>query len=282
MAQTLQGYITEVRRLLHDANGNFYTDSQLTDYINAARERLVRDTGCLRSIQLTQLPLAPVPGGANPYWWSANTAVNLNDYVVSNIYIYQVVGAGTLGSTAPPYPTGSTGLPPSAPFLNGSATLQYAGNSELINYSCLPQGLNTLDVLNINLYWGNTRVPLQYLAWTDFNAKLRFWQNYIGRPVAFSIFGQQQIYFGPVPDQVYTIELDTVLLPSIMVNLADTDTINYPYTGPVAYYAAYTAKYYEQSFGEAEIYKQEYIKHVQAVQASIMTRRIPNAYAQGY
>ena len=92
MAQTLQGYITEVRRLLHDANGNFYSNSQLTDYINAARERLVRDTGCLRSIQISQVPCTPTPGGANPYYWSANTAVNLNDYVVSNIYIYQVVG----------------------------------------------------------------------------------------------------------------------------------------------------------------------------------------------
>lgn len=278
MAQTLQQYITEVRRLLHDANGNFYSDSQLTDYINAARERVVRDTGCLRSIQLSQVPLAPVAGGANPYFWSAGATVALNDYIVSNVFIYKVTVGGVLGDQAPPYPTGSTGVPPSTPFTNGTATLQYAGNSEVINWSCLPQSDLTLDIININLFWGNTRVPLQYLAWSDFNAKLRFWQNYIGRPVAFSIFGQQQIYFGPVADQVYTIELDTIILPIPMVNLADSDTINYPYTTPVSYYAAHTAKYYEQSFGEAEIFKQEYMKQVQAVLASVMTRRIPNTY----
>ena len=45
MAATLQSYITEVRYLLHDANANFYTNDQLTDYINSARERVVRDTG---------------------------------------------------------------------------------------------------------------------------------------------------------------------------------------------------------------------------------------------
>jgi hypothetical protein len=56
MSQNLSGYITQVRRLLHDANANFYTDQQLTDYINAARARTVRDTGCLRSIQVTQSP----------------------------------------------------------------------------------------------------------------------------------------------------------------------------------------------------------------------------------
>ena len=48
---TLSSYITEVRRLLHDANGNFYSDSELTDYINNARTRLVRDTGVLRTLQ---------------------------------------------------------------------------------------------------------------------------------------------------------------------------------------------------------------------------------------
>ena len=64
MAQTLSQYITEVRRLLHDANGNFYSDSQLTDYINGARERIVRDTGCLRTIQVSQAPCTPVAGGA--------------------------------------------------------------------------------------------------------------------------------------------------------------------------------------------------------------------------
>ena len=130
---SLSSYITEVRRLLHDANGNFYSDSELTDYINEARTRLVRDTGVLRTLQSVTLPQ----------------------------------------------------------------------NSETLSFSALPNGINTLDVLNINLYWGNTRIPLRYLAWTDFNAQLRYWQNYVGRPVGFSMYGQQTIYFGPVPDQNY-------------------------------------------------------------------------------
>ena len=212
MSQTLSGYITICRRLLHDANGNFDTDQELTDDINAARQRLVRDTGCLRSYQTTQ----------------ANT------------------------------------------------------NQEVYNVSTLPQGVNTMDIININLIWGNTRIPLRYLPWTQFNSELRFWQNYIGRPIAFSVFGQQQIYVSPVPDQVYTIELDTIILPTALVNLTDTDTINSPYTSPVKFYAAYLAKYYEQSYGEAEIYKQEYIKQVQSVLVSTYTRRLPDPYSTPY
>lgn len=282
MAQTLQGYITQVQRLLHDSSGVFYTQSQLTDYINSARERVVRDSGALRTVQVSTAPLAPVAGGSTPIFWSSGLAVTAGQYIVSNIYIYQVTVSGNLGTSAPPYPAGNANYPPSTPFTNGTATLQYAGPSEIINWVCLPQGLQTLDIININLYWGNTRIPLRYLPWTQFNAELRFWQNYIGRPIAFSVYSQSQIYLSPVPDQVYTIELDTVVLPTALVNLDDTDVINDPFTTPVQFYAAYLAKYYEQSFGESEIYKQEYIKHMQSVLVAINTRRMPNPYSTTY
>lgn len=300
---TLNTYITEVQRLLHDANGNFYTQSQLTDYINSARERVVRDTGCLREVVVTQTPCQVAPtatiSGATPAYptaWAANTAITLNSFIFSNIFIYQVTQAGTTGDTAPPYPANQTNnyenYPPSTQFLNGTAGLTYVGNCENISYAALtnlmgssplsPSSGNTvLDILNINLYWGNTRVPLDYLAWSDFNSRLRFWQNYIGRPLAFSIYGQQQIYIGPVPDQVYQLEIDCVVLP-LELSLTTpnaTDVINDPYNTCVKYYAAYTAKYYEQSFGEAEIYKQEYTKHIAAVLNSIYTRRIPSVYS---
>ena len=276
---TLSGYITEVRRLLHDANGNFYSDSELTDYINSARQRVVRDTGCLRTIQITQTPLAPVASATQPVPWAATTAVTLGEYIFSNIFIYQVTTAGVTGTEPPSYPAYGGLYPPSTPFTNGTAEFTYVGNVENMNYVALPEGLNTLDVLNINLYWGNSRVPLQYLPWTQFNAQLRYWQNYIGRPVAFSIFGQSKIYLSPVPDQAYTVEIDTVVLPPDLVNASTVDTIIDPYTTPVAFYAAYKAKYKEQSYGEAEIYKQEYVKQVQAVLSSVMTRRLPDPYS---
>jgi hypothetical protein len=142
MATTLSGYITETRRLLHDVNANFWTDAELTDYINDGRNHLVQDTGCNRILQ--------------------------SHTVTASI--------------------------------------------ETINFSDLPQGVNTIDVLTINLYWGNSRVPLYYMAWSNFNAQLRFWQNYNGRPVGFSMYGPKQVYIGPKPDQDYELELDTVVL----------------------------------------------------------------------
>jgi hypothetical protein len=207
----LSDYITECRRLLHDANGNFYSDSELTDYINDGRSRLVRDTGCLRTYQ----------------------------------------------------------------------TSSVVANQEIILTSTLPSGTNTLDIINLNLIWGNTRISLQYLAFTDFNARLRYYQNYIGRPIAYTMYGQTSIYLGPVPDQTYSIELDTVVLPTNLSNASPTETIPSPYTSPVAFYACYKAKHKEQAYGEAEIFKQEYTGQVRAVLSSVFTRRITTPYLVG-
>jgi hypothetical protein len=301
MSTNLSGYITQVRYLLHDANANFYTDSQLTDYINSARERIVRDTGALREVIVTQVPCQVVntvnsASPAYPTQWVANTVVSANTFVFSNIFIYQYITGGTSSSTAPAYPQSSannySNYPPSTAFADGTATLQYVGNCENIYYGALTNlmgssplapssGNSVLDIVNINLYWGNTRVPLDYLAWTDFNTRLRFWQNYIGRPLAFSVYGQGQIYIGPVPDQIYQLEIDCVVLPNPLVLSAPTvaDVINDPYSTCIKFYAAYLAKFYEQSFGESEIFKQEYLKQATSVLNTTFTRRIPSSYS---
>ena len=154
---------------------------------------------------------------------------------------------------------------------------------ETIDYADLTQGNNTIDILNINLYWGDSRWPMYYMAWTDFNAQLRFWQNYNGRPIGFSIYGAKTIYIGPKPDQVYEIELDTVVLPSPLVTGSQSDTdIQSPFYEAVAYYAAHKAKYQEQSYGESEIFKQEYTKQILGALNSTFTRRLPSVYQSGY
>jgi hypothetical protein len=212
MAQTLSGYITQTRRLLHDVNGNFWTDAELTDYINDGRNTLVRDCGCNRVLQTYTAP----------------------------------------------------------------------SGVETISFSALPQGAKTIDLINVNLYWGNSRVPLYYLAWTDFNAQLRYWQNYTGRPIAYSMYGPKQLYIGPAPDQNYVMEFDTVVEVDPMVSGSDVETLPAPFTEAVPYFAANIAKYQEQSYGEAEIFKQEYTKHVLEILNGTYTRRLPTPYVAGY
>ena len=283
---TLNDYLSQVENLLHDVNNVFWTQNQLTTYINEARERTVRDTGCLRNLQTTTAPLAyntSTSTGVSPTLWQGNTAVTAGQYVFSNIYTYVYTQSGTSGSSAPAYPTGTNPFPPTAAFADGTAMLQYVGPAEIINFNSLPQQLNVYDIVNINLYWGNSRIPLRYLPWSNFTAQLRYWQNYVGRPVCFSVYGQQQIYIAPIPDQQYYIEVDTNILPNPL-SLSSPNTVDNiidPYSTAVQYYAAYKAKFYEQSYGESEIFKQQYDKHILNVLNSTFTRRIPDPYSSG-
>jgi len=283
---TLNDYLSQVENLLHDVNNVFWTQNQLTTYINEARERTVRDTGCLRTLQTTTAPLAyntSTSTGVSPTLWQGNTAVTAGQYVFSNIYNYVYTQSGTSGSSAPAYPTGTNPFPPTTPFADGTAMLQYVGPAEIINFNSLPQQLNVYDIVNINLYWGNSRIPLRYLPWSNFTAQLRYWQNYVGRPVCFSVYGQQQIYIAPIPDQQYYIEVDTNILPNPL-SLSSPNTVDNiidPYSTAVQYYAAYKAKFYEQSYGESEIFKQQYDKHILNVLNSTFTRRIPDPYSSG-
>jgi len=275
---TLSSYLTEVQRLLHDANSVFWSTQELTDYINDARERVARDTGCLRTLQITATPISNT--GVPATIWTAGATVTAGQFVFNNIFIYQVTVSGVLGTTAPPYPSSGYTFPPSTAFTDGTATLQYSGPAEIIPYGILTNG-TTLDILNVNIYWGNSRIPLRYLPWSNFNAQLRYWQNYVGRPICFSVYGQNTIYIGPIPDQAYVVEIDSTILPTPLLSTDPgvTDQITDPYTTPVPFYAAYKAKYKEQSYGEAEIYKQEYLKQVNAVLNSTFTRRIPDPYS---
>lgn len=207
-SKTLQQYIIGVRRLLHDATGNYWSDSEITDYINDARYRVVADTGCNRVLQ-------------------------------------------------------------TVPLLVGQETY---------SFSALPQGSLTIDVLNITVNWGTMRVPLNYMVYTEFNMKMRAWQSFSARPVAFSVYGGSNVYIGPVPDQAYSSEWDTVVIPVPLVNASDIDTLAFPFTSPITFYAAYLAKQKEQSYDEANRFHDEYKGKVREAIRSSFTRRMPSVF----
>lgn len=204
----LSDYRTQCRRLLHDANANFWSDAELNDYINEARKQVVGDSKCLRSLQSFTL---------------------------------------TIGQ-------------------------------EVYQYSALPSGTSTIDILNVTAIWGQQRIALRYMPFTEFNAKMRPWLAYNDIPTVFSIYGQGSFYIGPAPSQAYVCEIDTVILPTTLVDDTTVEQIVYPYTTPVADYACYLAKQKEQSDQEADRFYAQYINKLKRCVTQTMTRRIPNAY----
>lgn len=300
---TLNDYITYTRRLLHDANANFWSNQELTDDINNARSRMIRDTGINRVLQNTiavynqefytfDNSLGAVSGVLvqNPgQGFTSAPTVTLSPSPTGNTATaYATIGGvgeygsnntGQIASVVVTNPGSGYVTAPTVTFTGGGGT-GGSGQAFLVG---MPRGLLTMDIININLYWGNTRIPLRYLPWTQFNAELRFWQNYVGRPTAYSMYGPNSFNIAPVPDQNYAMEIDTVVRPVDLVNLTDIETdIPQPWQNPIPYYAAYIAKFKEQSYGEAELFKNQYQAQMQNVLNQTYTRRMPDPYSRPY
>lgn len=137
-----------------------------------------------------------------------------------------------------------------------------------------------IDIMNIYLYWGNSRYPLQYMAFSDFSAQLRQWQLLQQVPVAYTRMGATQIYFGPNPDQNYVTDWDVALNPPDLISDQSTEVIPPPFTEPVKFWAAYLAKFKEQALGETQIFKREYVMQMLMASRAFQTRILPNVYAR--
>jgi hypothetical protein len=185
-------YLTQTRQLLHDPQGNAWSDTTLASFINEARRRVAKDTYCLR-----------------------------------DLYTSLTLTAGTERYTI------NTFVPPAI------------------------QGL-VAAVIGIDLYYGNSRYPLTYMAWREFSLKLRYWQNLQQLPVAWSRLGNASFYVGPIPDQGYTVDLDLAVVPQPLTSDAQSEVIPINYTDAVPWWAARLAKTNEQALGEAQFFEKEY------------------------
>jgi hypothetical protein len=209
LAISLNVYITQVQRLLHDSSQNFWSTSEITDYLNAARNKVASVTGCIRYL---------------------DTGVSLS----ANVEQYPFSG------------------------------FTHAGQ--------------TIDVLGITVIWGNERIALRWMPWTEFTAFLRPWVQFQQVPFVWSKYGDTTVFVGPKPDQTYATEIDTIEAPNTLIDNTTVEQLIYPRTDPVPYYAAYLAKYKEQSYGEANIFLADFWRKVREGATSMQLRRIRDIY----
>lgn len=283
---TLQNYVTELQRLLHDGSSQYWTVPELTDYINEARNQVVCDTGCNRSLQVISLST-----GIEQYTYGATgggvtgalvTSGGMNYTSAPTVTVAAPPGLGSTATATAIVNNGSVTMvnitnigsgyltAPALTFSGGGGT-GAAATASIIN----PQ---TLDILNVSVIWGTQRIVLDYQSWTEFNARMRVWQQILSRPAVWSSYGQSSFFLGPIPDQYYSAEIDSILFPNPLINMTDVDIINHPYSFPVIYYAGYKAKLKMQAIQEAQDLKERYLERVKDALRSSYTRRIPNSY----
>lgn len=277
---TLTSYLNDTRRLLHDARSSFYTDADLTVYINSASRRVVADSTCYRRLQTIYLST-----GLEVYGYgqvSGCSVISGGTGYVNPTVTFSAPPAG--GVTATGTVTSAGGVITDILVSNGGSgytsapTMTFGGGGLSANVVASVIDINTLDTINITLIWGSRRLILDRASFTQFQATVRGWVGLSRQPCVAASYGQNQWYIGPIPNQSYVTEWDTVVNPADLVNFTDVSVISYPYTEPVSFYAAHLAKLYEQSHKESEKLLELYQQKMRQAIRSAMMRKLPSAY----
>ena len=141
---------------------------------------------------------------------------------------------------------------------------------------------NVFDVVGINLIFVSNRAILANTSFRRLNKLYRPWTPYQGVCEGWARYGPNTIVFGPTPSFAYTTEWDVCVYsaPNLLVNLADTDPLPYPYTEPVPIWAAYWCKLNENQVDEAEYFFDQYRERV-GTGLNARTGMVPSFYGSG-
>lgn len=286
---TLGSYIGQVQTLVNDLSGANFTQLQMTNFVNAARQRVSLDTHCVR------------------YLYTGLSTVSQQETYLYNGSIGGVnLAAGGTNYTAPSITFsggGGSGAAAAVTLLNGSISSIYMTKWGS-NYTSVPvlhindstgSGAtasaillsNVLDILNISVIWGSERLTLSWLEFTRFQAFCRAFVGYFSNPGIFSLYQSQNIfYLYPIPSQQYTMELDVIQQSYPLVNPADIDYQIYaPYDDAVQFYAAFLALSSLQDERSKMWYDGQgngiYETRIKQFPAQTFSRRIFNPYASG-
>ena len=266
-------YLAQVRRLLHDASGNYWTDTELLDDINQARNRIAMDTGCVRSLFNFNLS-----NGQESYpFMGAVAALSIASAGAS------YTAAPTIGFTG----GGGSGATATASISSGtvsSVTITVTGGTVGTTASVTATIMQAFDIINITVNYNNSWITLAYTYFTEFQAKARYYRSTNGQPALWAkgppagTGGGEYFYIFQIPSMSYQCDIDATMLPTALVDDTTAEQISYPYTDLVQYYTAYLAKYKQQEFNESANFLRIYDELWRRGSAMRYQRRIPNAY----
>lgn len=290
---TLQTYITQVQRLVHDVTASVWSVAELTDYVNEAREDTALDMHCFRrnktGVQLLQgQEIYSIDGAvagahmiAGGTGYSANTTVTFdppptNPGGVIALGVPVISGGVITAINMVKWGQGYAAAPNIIIADTGGGT---GAAATPVTF------LGTFQIIGISNTWNNQRYTLGFCGFTLFQAYYRFQPvAYQSRPRAWTIHPQDlNVYVQAPPDQLYMSEWDVVGTPDPLVNLTDMDVqIRTPWNKAIQFRAAATALMKKQNFQQANYFNAEYDRRVPRYIAGAGGIRIPNPYNRSF
>lgn len=284
---TLTDYQTEFQELVHDPTNTYFSTTDMNLYINRARLRVAARSQCVRFLgsggTITAITVnSPGTGysgtatvtisGAGQ---QATATATIGAGGISGITLTNGGWGYITGTTTTVTATGSTGgsnatfnvtIDNSLTTVPGQEVYPFSLANTLVTAQSLFTGLQSAEgLISVACAWGANsamKPMLNEMIWSEFQAYYRSYnmgmQSY---PTIWSKYGQGlngSIYLWPLPSQAAQMDWDLWCLPVTLTSSSTPEAIPYPFTTPVAFYAAYLAFFNAQRFDDAEKMKKEY------------------------
>ena len=278
----LAAYLASVQRLLGTGStGNLYSTSDLTAYINEARNQVAMEGQCIRVVPPISGPITAITVTSGGAGFSTPTVVITPPDFPSGIPPFPLgaqatatANSGTSLTTITMVSSGTGYLSPGITFsglgqgAHVVATISginqtYPGQ-EVYRFSDINgmvavsgSGVASIFMVNsISMLYASSRFMLDHVSLSKYQAWIR---NYAYQfQYVPQVFCQQAqgnngtVMLYPVPSQNYQMEWDTCCLPNALVTDADIEAIPPPWIDCVKYFAAYLAFSGAQRFADAD------------------------------
>lgn len=252
----LSDYLTETRSLVKDRNSLFWSDIELTRYINQARYQISLMSGCIPIL---------IPGNV----------VSGSSSIPGSL----VPGGGTPGSADQAFQT----IPNQERYSFGYGNVFARAQNEHV------KGIINVD--NVSVNWGGAsgatgnRPMLSWLPWPEFQAYCRAWAVGVRSfPFVWSQFGdgeRGQVWLFPVPSQALEMQWQTDCAPADLNSSDDYEALPDPFTQYIQFYAAHLAYLNSQRYGQAQIMLDLFEKNSGLARDASDRGKTPSMYGGG-
>lgn len=304
---TLSEYIQAVRDTLRDPNANFYSNTDLTRWINRARKQVAKVGECVRILppSTAQVSSLTITSGGSDYVATPTVTIGAPDgAALVNATATATAGIGGGAVTSLTVTSGGAGYVETPEVtIEGVGTdasamailtprIATVANQEKYTFASLnsviqaltPGAGDILGIQSVSVSQGAMKPTLEYMPFTAFQAYLRSYPYLRTWPTVWSQYGQGTLgsfYVYPVPVQVTQMDVDCFCSVADLSVSQTVDLIPDPWGEAVIFYAAHLAYLFGQRKDDARNMMEAYMAKMGEARVSTDRARIPSLYPGG-
>lgn len=262
----LSEYVNNVQGLLNDPLSQFYSSSNMTNWINRARSEVAKRSACIRRLTPSSTSVQSITVSSGGVGYTSVTVTISGPDAIGGTFTQAtasgvlsggalqsitVTNAGTGYVTTPTVTitgngTGASGVAVLGVHLTTTVSQEvYTFASATAILAALEPGLQAVvGVLDVAVSWGSMKPVLQWCPWSSFQAYARAINQGQQYPSLWSQFQMGEtgsIYLFPIPTGTNEMQWDCFCTPQALSGTQTVDIIPDNWTSAVIYYACYLA-----------------------------------------